>query len=139
MTDMKNYILDVYIPKRCGICGAEAASEEEQRELERGIDLYLRKNGIGPVTDSPYYIHYVENNLRVVDEHDLKRYFFFYPEITCVRKIVRTYERTGYATAEMAVQMLEPLRKLEEGGLGMRYVPEDEVRLILESLYAETP
>ena len=126
------------MPKRCGICWAGAASEEEQRELENGIDLYLRKNGIEPVTDSPYFIHYVENNLRAVDEHDLKRYFLLYPEIACVRKIVRTFERTGHTAADMAVQLLAPLRKLEEGGLGMRYVPEDEVRLILEALPGKT-
>jgi len=124
---MTEYVLN-YLSDR----GIQVSDQNEQEKLEQGIRMFLLENGINEVNENEYYRKYVERKLSIIDQVDLKKYFIHYMLISEVNQIVIEFNSDGKLSPSRKADLYRLMGKLHEAGLGEKYVPADEVGLILK-------
>lgn len=123
---MIEYILD-YLESN----GQYANSAQEQKSLEEGISKYLLENGINQTESGEYFHLYVINHLKTIQENDLKKYFLNYELISSIQQIVMEYNCDGFIPQNTKKNLYELIDRLYSVGLEERYIPIDEIKIIL--------
>ncbi|MBQ8642506.1 MAG: hypothetical protein IJ480_09850 [Clostridia bacterium] len=107
-----------------------ASSAAEQAQLETAIRQFLHDNGIGENQTGTYYRQYVQRQLERIDTEDLKSYFCAYPKIREIRQIL-VESRESVLPISRRKQLCALLETLHCMGLGDKYVPAVEIKLLL--------
>lgn len=123
---MTEYILN-YMEEK----GQYMESAEEETAVEKGIRLYLEENGIDPDEQRSYFRKYVDAHLKIIDPDDLKVYFIEYDSIRKVRQIAIEQDWDGCVSKERVAELYKLMTRLNNVGLGDKYIPVDEVKIIL--------
>lgn len=123
---MIDFILD-YMENR----GQFANSKNEQEKIELGIANYLEENGICVDVMSDYYKNYILKHLALISDDELKEYFLNYHLISEVNQIVIEYNCDGFVSTQRAKYLRLVLNKLYSLRIGDKYIPSDEVKMIL--------
>ena len=111
--------------------GIYISDEAEQKRLEKNIDLFLLENGVRECDKSEYYAQFIMNRLKLINKNDMKEYFRNYQTISNVYQIVMEYKADIIVSEDKKSDLRQYLKTLYECGLGTKYIPEPEVKLIL--------
>lgn len=108
-TNMVDYVFD-YLENK----GVYASTELENNEMEQGILLFLKENGVGAEESGAYYQKYIDSSLAIIKNEDLKNYFMFYPTISQINQLILEVETNG-RTFDITKKYWSLARKLPSG------------------------
>ena len=111
--------------------GIYISDEEEQNMLDKNIDLFLLENGIRKGDKSEYYVQFIMNRLKLINKNDMKEYFINYQTISNVYQIVMEYNSEKTVSEDKKAVLRQYIKTLYDCGLGTKYIPEPEVKMIL--------
>ncbi len=111
--------------------GIYISDEAEQKRLEKNIELFLLENGVRECDKSEYYAQFIMNRLKLINKNDMKEYFRNYQTISNVYQIVMEYNADNNVSEDKKTNLRQYMKMLYECGLGTKYIPEPEVKLIL--------
>lgn len=106
-------------------------NQDEQQKIENGIKMYLLESGISENELGAYYKDYVLRHLKIISIPDLKSYFIYYPIISSVNQAVIEFQYDGKLSEEQIKELYRNMQLLYASGLGDKYVPTMEIKLIL--------
>ena len=103
----------------------------EQKLMEEGIEMYLLENGISIYERGSYYKRYIDKVIKKIDKKDLKSYFINYPLISAAKQIAIEKENGFEITEYEKEKLCKIVVKLRLSGLGDKYIPMTQVKMIL--------
>ena len=124
---MINYVLD-YLERS----GVVFSTSSELTRVTKGVRLYLLENGIPELDKRAYFRRYLDRSLSRVDKHDLKAYFLAYPLVSKANQICIEFSEARKISPGRRQELLYAMSSLYEMGLGEKYIPAIEVKMIIE-------
>lgn len=106
-------------------------SLEEKNMIEEGIKKFLDFNGISCEADGVFYQRTVDRLLERIDVEDLKLYFVNFENIAEVHQLLNDIRSSGKASQVEIDKAYSLLTKLNQCGLGYKYIPESEIKTIV--------
>ena len=128
---MTEYMIDHVMDYMENEKDVSISNSDEYGIMRLGVDMFLRENGIDADESRTYFVRYVEKALGKIDPEDMKQYFICYAEISQVKNIAINFALTGDIEPHCVDELYHAMNILFRRGLGMKYVPADQVKLIL--------